>query len=130
TTASIGASDLSKTAKALEIAGKQKDLAFIELHTAQFLQALETLLNNINAAILAHGKEKSQNSMDFEALKNKLSELNRALVAFDYVAIDKGANDLQEWTQAAEVGGKIESILQNILIGEHEEAVAEIERLY
>ena len=47
----IGASGLSETAKALEAAGRNKDLAFIETHNSKFIKTLELLLVNIKKII-------------------------------------------------------------------------------
>jgi HPt (histidine-containing phosphotransfer) domain-containing protein len=44
----IGADSLSETAAALEDAGENNNLVFIETHNANFLLELETLLSNIS----------------------------------------------------------------------------------
>jgi len=119
--ANIGANEISETAKTLEIAGNQEDMKYIKLHNADFLVALQTLLDNINAVI----SEKQEKSVDMETLKNKLVKLKEAIGAFDLDAIDEASRDLQEFTQVAEV----EKILLNILLGNHDEAVPIIETL-
>ena len=47
----IGAGELSETAKALEFAGKQKDIAFIKTNNPGFIQKLVLLLCDIDDAI-------------------------------------------------------------------------------
>ncbi|MCL1967116.1 MAG: ATP-binding protein [Fibromonadales bacterium] len=127
--ASIGASDLSKTAKVLEAAGRKEDSAFIKQQNAHFLIALEILLNNINTVLLANKKNDPKASVDFKILKNELDKLRAAIGIFDSDAIDEAVNSLQRFTQAADVGESIENILQKILIGEYDEAVAMIDDL-
>jgi len=127
--ASIGASDLSKTAKVLEAAGRKGDSAFIKQQNAHFLIALEILLNNINTVLLANKKNDPKASVDFEILKNELDKLRAAIGIFDSDAIDEVVNSLQKFTQAADVGESIENILQKILIGEYDEAVTMIDDL-
>jgi len=122
--ASIGALDLSETAKSLETAGKQGNLAFIRLHNVQFLIALEVLLNNINTVLLASKKNGQNCSVDFEILKSELNKLREAIGVFDFDAIDKATNSLQPFTQVADIGTSIENILQKILIGEYEETIS------
>ncbi|MDR2554063.1 MAG: response regulator [Fibromonadaceae bacterium] len=127
--ASIGAFDLSETAKSLEAAGKKRDSAFIKQQNAHFLMALEILLNNINTVLSANKKNDKKVPVDFETLKNELNNLKAAIGIFDSDAIDKAANSLQMFTQAADIGESVENILQKNLIGEYDEAVAMIDDL-
>jgi signal transduction histidine kinase/CheY-like chemotaxis protein/HPt (histidine-containing phosphotransfer) domain-containing protein len=127
--ASIGASELSETAKALEVASRKEDLEFVKLHNAQFILALEVLLDNINIVLLANKKEEQKGSVDFEFLRNELSMLKEALKEFDSAVIDKIADDLQKFTRADGIGTYVESILQSILIGEYDETEAMIDSL-
>jgi len=127
--ASIGAFDLSETAKSLEAAGRKRDSAFIKQQNAHFLIALEILLNNINTVLLANNKNDQKISVDFETLKSELNKLKAAIGIFDSDAIDEAANSLQKFTQAADVGESVENILQKNLIGEYDEAVAMIDDL-
>jgi len=127
--ASIGALDLSEIAKSLEMAEKQGDLNYIKLYNHKFLTALGTLLNNINAILLANKKNEQKGSVDFEILKSELNKLKKAIDIFDSDAIYKATEFLQTFTQEADVGDGIENILQKILIGEYEEASAMIDIL-
>ena len=123
--ASIGALDLSEMSKSLEMAGKQGDFAYIEQHNPEFLTALEVLLNNINVTLLANKKNEQKGSVDFEILKIELNNLKEAIGIFDSDAIDEATTALKTFTQVADV----ENILQKILIGEYDEAVAMIDNL-
>ena len=128
-TAIIGSDKLSNTAKALEQAGKDGDLAFIHANNAAFIADLEILLRNINT-FLSKGAEESQKSpIDRELLKNELSRLKTALNDFDFNGINSAVDSLQGFTQAADVGDTVSKILQNKLIGEYDEAILLIDTL-
>jgi len=126
--ANIGASELSESAKALEFAGKQKDVAFINSNNAQFLRNLETLLNGIGSA-LSSGNDAQKATVDFERLKSELNRLKEALESLDSTSIDHIVNDLREFLQAEGIGSGIENILQNVLIGGYDEAISKIDTL-
>ena len=111
--ASIGADEISYEAKALEIAGRQKNFDFIKIHSPEFLTHLQTLLDDISMVL----KEKPETPIDPE----KLLKLKEAIENFDIDAMDKAVNDLREYAQA-------ESILQNMLVGKYDEAKLEIEK--
>jgi CheY-like chemotaxis protein len=127
--ANVGAFDISDFAKELEVAGNRMNSAFISLNNAKFLGNLETLLGNIGK-VLASDREKQQGPVDFEILKSKLGKLEEALEALDFDAINKASDDLQKFAQADEVGAGLEKILQNVLIGEYDEAVLEIKSFF
>jgi len=127
--ANIGASGLSETAKALELAGKQKDAAFINSNTAQFLMNLEVLLSNLKNVLSSSGDEERKTFVDFELLRSELNRLREALESLDSAAIDKTVEGLREFSQADGVGSGVENILQNVLIGEYDEAAALINTL-
>jgi len=52
TCGSIGAFALAEKAKALEAAGKRRDLTYIEQNNPEFLSTLEVLLKNVNKVLL------------------------------------------------------------------------------
>ena len=125
--ASIGASELSESAKALELAGKQKDFAFIASNNSQFLIDFEVILSDIEM-VLANGKEKEK-TVDFKLLRKELESLKEALESLDFAATDKIVDRLREFSKADGVGDSIENILQSILVGEYDEAVVMIDAL-
>jgi signal transduction histidine kinase/CheY-like chemotaxis protein len=127
--ANVGANELSETAKALEMAGKQDDFAYIRLNNAEFLVALEALLGNIALTLAANSNEEQKGPVNFELLRNELNKLKEALEAFDSTAIDNAANALQEFSGGDGYGKNVEGILQNTLIGEYDEAVSMIDAL-
>jgi len=126
--ASIGALDLSEIAKSLEVAGNNRDLAYIEQYNPEFLKAFEVLLNNINKALLAN-KNKEQGPVDFESLKHELNKLKNAISNYNFGVIDDAVNILRSFTQSAGIGESIENILQKTMIGEYDEAVAMIDAI-
>jgi CheY-like chemotaxis protein len=126
--ANIGAFDLSDFAKELEMAGKRADSAFIELNNFKFLGNLKTILNDIGQ-VLESNKKKCNVSVNLELLKSELGKLEEALMAMDFEAISKVSDDLQKFAQADGVDASLEKILQNVLIGEYDEAIIEIKPL-
>jgi signal transduction histidine kinase/CheY-like chemotaxis protein/HPt (histidine-containing phosphotransfer) domain-containing protein len=125
--ANIGASELSASAKALEFAGKEKDITFIKLNNDPFIMNLKTLLGSLgNTISLNDGYE---SSVDFELLKSELNRLKEALELLDSADIDKMVNNLQEFSRADGVGPGVESILQSVLIGGYDEAISKIDTL-
>jgi len=125
--ANVGASELSKSAKELEFAGKRKDSAFIDSNNAQFVKSLETLLNNLKKVLSSGSNDGHKISVDFEMLKGELNRLKEALESLDSAAIDNMANNLRQFAQADGVGHSIENILQDVLIGGYDEAVLKID---
>jgi len=122
--ANIGSSELSEAAAALEKAGKNGDLSFIRDNNAVFISNLETILNNINIALMKEAKESKKDHIDRNLLKTELSNLKTALVDFDYFKIEDSVTNLQDFTQDADIGDSVRAILKKILTGEYEEAVS------
>lgn len=127
--ASIGATQLSETAKTLEIAGKQEDLTFIKAHNNTFLLDLEVLLKNIDHVLSANKENAPNNSLNLKMLHAELDKLKSALEAFDSVGIDDAVSHLQEFTTMTDVGLLVKNILENTLIGEYDEAVLLIDSI-
>jgi CheY-like chemotaxis protein len=123
--ANIGAGKLSEAAKALEVAGKQKDVAFIGVNNVKFLENLEALLSDISRA-LASNRDKRRSPVDLELLRSEMNKLEEALESLDFANINKAADGLQEFVHTDKVGASVEKILQSVLIGEYDEAVAMI----
>ena len=108
--ASIGVKDLSEVAKALEVG----DVEFIKANTAQFLTDLKQLLDNIGTLIRGHQNKKIANA-------NELIKLKEALISLVPTDINDAVNALQD-TDA-------EDILQCVLVGNYDEAIAKIDDL-
>jgi CheY-like chemotaxis protein/nitrogen-specific signal transduction histidine kinase len=127
--ANICASGLSESAKALELAWKKKDVAFIRSNNTQFLIDLETLLSNLEDALSSGNNTEYKAFVDIELLRSELNMLREALESLNSATIDKTVDCLREFSQADGVGSGIENILQSVLIGEYDEAVAMIDTL-
>jgi len=130
--ASIGATAVSEEAKALEAAWKENNQLYIDEHNAKFLMNLEVLLRNIGKLlddIEAMKKKTGGGYVDTEMLKAELSKLKTAMDDFDSETIDSATNTLIEYEQAEHFGDMIKNILQNVLIGEYDEAVNLIDKL-
>jgi len=128
--ANIGSSELSEAAAALEKAGKNGDLSFIHDNNAVFVSNLETILNNINIALMEEAKESKKDHIDVNLLKTELSNLKTALVDFDYFKIEDSVTTLQDFTQDADIGDTVRAILKSILTGEYEEAISLADSLF
>jgi len=127
--ANIGASKLSEKAKDLEAAGKKRDAAFINSNNFKFLMGLEALLNNLEEIISLGNSGEHKAAVDLELLRSELNMLKEALESLDSTAIDKTVDRLRDFSQADGVGQNVENILQSVLIGEYDEAVAMIDAL-
>ena len=127
--ANIGAFELSKTAAALELAGQQRDLDFIQTRNKTFLSDLETLLAALDEVLSAQGSKKQSEPIDMASLKAELSRLRAAMVDYDIAAINEAAKNLQVSTSAADIGDVIGKILQYKLVGEYDEAVLLIDAI-
>jgi HPt (histidine-containing phosphotransfer) domain-containing protein len=125
--ANVGALALSEAAKALEDAGKREDRVFIRENIGRLLSDLETLLRNIDEAISTEKKKsgQTQTGTDMESIKAALAGLSSAIADLDPDAINAAAGKLRRMGG----GSKVETILQNTLIGEYDAAVSLIESL-
>ena len=128
--ANIGANKHSEEANALEAAGLKQDLSFIEKHNSVFVANLKKLLDDVEAAVLAHSpKFEDDKTLDRDVLNKHLSKLKSALESFDAAAINETSEILQDFTQFSSVDEALSNILQNTLIGNYKEAVLRIEEM-
>jgi CheY-like chemotaxis protein/HPt (histidine-containing phosphotransfer) domain-containing protein len=123
----IGANALSETAKALEMAGKNEDMAFIRTHTDRFLANLDTVLDNVAQALLSMKEQTSPG--DIVTMKDGLARLKEALDALDSESIDRALEDLQPFVSTDGVGAVVQKILENTWVGEYDGAVELIDRV-
>lgn len=128
----IGADILSKAAAELEEAGKQGDMAFIRFRGQTFLTDLETLLCNINKALvpgIGQTEKSAKISTENDVLKTELLRLKKALSAFDSSEIYKADSALQKFTHVPNIGDYVSAILQFRLFGDFEKAISLIDKL-
>jgi len=132
--ANIGASEISRTAEALEKAGQQGDLDFINKHNSEFLSDLEKTLDNVLLLISERDAKTTNILMDRKSLNTELIGLKKAMINYDIPAINNAAKKIQKFTQAYHVEDQalnsiINKILQYKLIGEYDEAVLLIDEI-
>jgi len=129
--ASIGAIELSKAALDLESAGKENNIAFVNAYNAKFLMDLEALLRNIGIVLDQIEAGKASPSLDApaETLKPELTRLKEALDHFDSEVIDQATMALQEFEHAVDYGSDVKAILQDVLIGEYDNAIVLIDEV-
>ena len=124
--ANIGADELSALAFTLEAAGHEGDLDFIKARNGRLLSELESLLDDIGSVLNA---DKQGGDLGVELLKAGLSKLAEAIESIDPRAINAAVKDIQPFTQSVDIGGAVEDILQNTLIGEYDDALSGINKL-
>jgi len=127
--ANIGADALSEAAKALELAGMQKDFAYIEKHNTALLTALESLLGRIKDAVSAYMESRGddKDAFDVGAFISELVALRAALEAMDINAMNGTLDKLHKLAHSEDVAAVIRRISYNIMMVEYEEATSLIE---
>jgi HPt (histidine-containing phosphotransfer) domain-containing protein len=91
---SIGAEALGAAAEALERAAKAGDLDFIRENHGAFIQAADSLLNELNAEINRAAAE-NPNPRKPEPAEETLEELLEACRAFDIDGVDRALEELE-----------------------------------
>ena len=125
----IGAGRLSNLASALELAGKQEELAFVKTRNPELCDVLEELLNTLSDIISANYEEERQDAANTAILRAELAQLKTALESFDSAAIDSAVGKLRGFAPALDVGAVVDNLLQCILIGEYDNALELIDDL-
>jgi signal transduction histidine kinase/CheY-like chemotaxis protein len=128
--ANVGATKLSEDAKELEMAGKRTNTDLIAARTPLLLADLEALRGDITEAV-ASAREARMSDLppvDEKAVKAALAELREALSGLNAGAINDAAGKVRDLNAAAS-GGAVEKIMQNVLVGDYDEAVAQIGEL-
>ncbi|MDR1949931.1 MAG: response regulator [Spirochaetaceae bacterium] len=129
--ASIGAAALSAAAKELEAAGKNKDQTYIEAHNETFLGGLEACLEKIGAALEARsaGNREPTEGGDPALIREELGELREALDSMDMQKADQVIRPLLARKWEKELAEALQSISQNILFSNFDEAIELIDDL-
>ncbi|MCL2767308.1 MAG: ATP-binding protein [Synergistaceae bacterium] len=125
--ASIGASELSIAAKALESAGKAEDVKFIKENNFMFLRGLDLLLININQVL---DKElATENGISHEELTIKLVNLKKSIEEMDPFLTNMIMEELQNKLSGSDLSNRIIQISTHILLCEYDEAVRVIDNM-
>ena len=125
----IGADELSRLAQALETAGNQEDLTYIQTYNPKFLSTLESLLHDIDTALKSDSRGERTTHADRMLLNAELVKLEKAIDNIDPSAIENAMNVIQPFTQAVDVGDTVKELLQHTLIGDYDEAISMIQLL-
>jgi len=127
--ANIGATRLSAEASILEAAGAKRDLNFIAKNNGDFMDGLKRLLANIGEVVAANTEKPDDATSDGETMKSLLAKLKTALENFDAVMIDEVSEQLQKFTDSADMGEALGDILQDAFVGKYKQAATKIEEL-
>ncbi|MDR1841167.1 MAG: response regulator [Holophagales bacterium] len=121
----VGAVRLSEMAKALELAGNNRNMNYIETNLEDFLSELKITMNNISM-ILSKNKSDSENNEDLTVIHTKLELLKTALLNYDVSAIDELIKTLVK----SQINNLIEQISQCALISDFDSAIALIDEYF
>ena len=129
--ANIGGSELSETAKALEMAGNREDIDYIESRIDNFFEELDLLLNKIKAALLSHrGVEtKHTEAFDKDAFMTELIGMKAAIINMQAAKINEYEEKLKGLTRGCEFETDVKAISANIVMAEYDKAVSMIDAL-
>ncbi|MCL2164386.1 MAG: ATP-binding protein [Oscillospiraceae bacterium] len=125
----IGADKLSEAAEALELAGRRRDIEYLNDNVYIFLLHLESTLSSLNTVLSLKREEKQKAPIDVESLRNNLEGLREAFQDFDSEAMRDRTNALRSVESDAEISDAIKDILKSKLVGEYDEAVTLIDSL-
>ncbi|MDR1853334.1 MAG: response regulator [Azoarcus sp.] len=117
--ANIGAQELSTSAAALEAAGHQGNLAYIEKHVDEFrasLIALNGIIDKALAEVAAHEDKEADSDTGRE--QETLQQLRAALAAEDLDGMDVALNVLQDLPLDAERRQLVNKIAELVLVSE------------
>jgi CheY-like chemotaxis protein/HPt (histidine-containing phosphotransfer) domain-containing protein len=113
----VGAPEISEMARALEDAGNNKDMAYIERETGSFLSALKIALGEIS--IVAPNSGPGNKNDDIGIACNKLESLKDAMLNNGIGAIDKIVLALKN----SQFPNFMEQLSQSVLISDFDKAV-------
>jgi signal transduction histidine kinase/CheY-like chemotaxis protein len=125
----VGAEKLSEIAAVLETAAREEDTAFIRTHNSKLLLVLDSVMKSISSVLSANKHSGLDFILDIPALNSCLLNLRSAMSDSDPAAIRPAVKDLQQFTQAPQIGESVANILQHTLIGKYNEAIAMINNL-
>ncbi|MCL2222020.1 MAG: Hpt domain-containing protein [Oscillospiraceae bacterium] len=127
--ASIGASEVSQVAEALEMLGKNGELEIIKSSHKEFMKDATILLNNIQQVIKERSVAVVQEDFNDDEITGKLKELRVALKDYDIIVIDQLAEDLHQYTSHPTLGASINEILHNTFITSYDKAIKQIDEI-
>jgi CheY-like chemotaxis protein len=129
--ASIGAAEVSESAKKLEMAGKNQDMDYINANNDSFIGDLESTMANIATALKGR-EDKDAGAVDacsFEDLQKELPVLREALDAMDIQKSDQLIKQITAKKWEGDLAGTIQKIAQYVLFSDFDEAIGCIDEL-
>ena len=125
----VGAVRLSEMAADLENAAKRGDTLFIKSNSDIFLHDLEILQDDIKKFLADNAVKTGTDNLNREVFIDLLVKLKTALISLDSVGINRTVNNLHDFTLLPEVSGPLNTGIQNVLIGEYDEAISNIDSI-
>jgi len=125
--ANIGADELSEMARALEKAGQNNNLPYIDTHAMPFLNALDKLLINVEKTVSSKKVKHTGTSMISEELKAELNSLMKGLEEMDAYVINRSTDVMLTLGCTDDVKSVLRIISKHILMAEYDEATVMIE---
>jgi CheY-like chemotaxis protein len=126
--ASIGASETSAKAAALEAAGNEGDIEFIKKNLGDFTKNLRELLDNISAAVGIPTADEDAH-FDISVYIPILRELEEALKSEKAESIDRIMGELSQKPMDAKTKEALDKISDEVLMTEFDAAVEEVGKL-
>ena len=126
--ANIGAEKLSEMARSLEDACRDGNMELIKPGSVQLLADLRELLIDINTVLQNDKKTREQNTVvDMSLISDELARLRKGIESFNSNAIKESCDNLRMFTHIPNIGAKLDSVLQWVLIGDDDKAIESIE---
>ncbi len=122
--ATIGALNIAKMAAKLETASKNYDLVFIKKNIAKFLEDLEFVLSEIDAALKKASVAQIEDNPAGEEIFffDGISRLKEALDTYDSSNVDRICSELGQYTWDTEKAGYVSAINEYVATFDYEEA--------
>jgi signal transduction histidine kinase/CheY-like chemotaxis protein len=129
--ASIGAVDLSESAKKLEKAGETRDMDYINANNESFINSLKSILANIAAALESRDSKNGgiPDGGFSEDLKNDLAALREALDLMDIQKSDRLIKQITSRKWGEGIKERIQELSQFVLFSDFDEAIELIDDL-
>ena len=127
--ANIGAGALSEEARALELAGDNKDIEYIKKHNGYMISNLEKLLSKIKEELDRKKMNSDLSITEPLDIISDLEKLNLAIQNYNAGEMNQIINHLQGLNFREKIRDVIDEISENILLGDFEMAVEKINEL-
>ena len=127
--ASIGATEVSKLAEALEIMSRNGESDVVLCSHEDFVEKVTTLLDNIQEALKDKPVSQKIDNFNNNEIIEKLESLRVALEDYNIILVDQLSDDLQLYTSHPTLGSSISEILHKAFITDYDEAMQQIDEI-